>query len=167
MLELEYRFFESPLGKLLLAGREETLYYIGFCPDSEKALGHLASKVDIKKNPRVCSLASKQLDHYFKGQLKRFEIEIDLQLTSEFQKNKLLPSLQQISYGELTTYGKLAAMCGIPQGARAIGQALHSNPIPIVFPCHRVIQSSGHWGGYAGGIDNKRWLLKHEGSVLL
>ena len=77
----------------------------------------------------------------------------------------MLGETAAIPYGGLLTYNEVAGRAGSPRGARAAGNALGSNPIPIVIPCHRVLRSTGGLGGYAGGLERKRWLLEHEGAL--
>ncbi len=104
--------------------------------------------------------AIKQLQEYFAGQRKEFDLPIKMQGT-EFQK-KVWQALQEIPYGEVSSYGKLAEKIGNSKAGRAVGMANHRNPIAIVVPCHRVIGSNGKLVGYAGGLDKKEWLLAME-----
>ena len=104
--------------------------------------------------------AIKQLQEYFAGQRKEFDLPIKMQGT-EFQK-KVWQALQEIPYGEVSSYGKLAEKIGNSKAGRAVGMANHRNPIAIVVPCHRVIGSNGKVVGYAGGLDKKEWLLAME-----
>jgi methylated-DNA-[protein]-cysteine S-methyltransferase len=101
-----------------------------------------------------------QLDEYFRGERKAFEVELDLRGT-EFQR-KVWEALQAIPFGTTTSYGKLAAQLGYPNAARAVGTANGSNPVWIIVPCHRVIGNSGKLTGYAGGLWRKRRLLDWE-----
>lgn len=104
--------------------------------------------------------AIKQLQEYFAGQRKEFDLPIKMQGT-EFQK-KVWQALQEIPYGEVSSYGKLAEKIGNSKACRAVGMVNHRNPIAIVVPCHRVIGSNGKLVGYAGGLDKKEWLLAME-----
>lgn len=101
-----------------------------------------------------------QLDLYFKKELKEFDLKLDINGT-EFQKS-VWNELLKIPYGEVKTYGQIAKAIGKPNAARAVGQALNKNPIPIVIPCHRVIGADGSLTGFAGGIEVKKFLLRHE-----
>jgi O-6-methylguanine DNA methyltransferase len=105
--------------------------------------------------------AQRQLDQYFAGERRSFELEIDLR-AAPFQQ-AVLRELARVPYGVLASYGELARRIGKPRAARAVGGALNRNPIPIVLPCHRVVGASGALVGYAGGLDRKRALLELEG----
>jgi methylated-DNA-[protein]-cysteine S-methyltransferase len=102
-----------------------------------------------------------QLRSYFSGELHRFDLPLELGGT-EFQQN-VWRALQTIPYGEIRTYGQIAAQIGAPRAVRAVGAANGRNPIPIVVPCHRVIGASGNLVGFGGGLDWKRFLLALEG----
>ncbi len=106
--------------------------------------------------------AVRQLEEYFDGDRKEFDLPLELS-GSAFQKDVWL-LLAQIPYGETVSYGELAMMVGRPTAFRAVGQANGANPIPIVLPCHRVIASGGTLGGYGGGLETKRRLLTLEGA---
>lgn len=101
-----------------------------------------------------------QLEEYFTGQRKKFDLPLNLHGT-DFQK-KVWNGLLEIPYGETTTYGKLAHAIGDDKAARAVGMALHNNPIMIVVPCHRVIGANGSLTGFAGGLKVKEKLLSLE-----
>ena len=106
------------------------------------------------------------LDAYFAGDLEALDaLPVDLEGRSPFARSVLL-ALRTVPPDELTTYGRLAEAVGRPGAARAVGQAVGANPLPIVIPCHRVVAGDGSLGGYSGGVDVKRWLLDHEGHVL-
>jgi O-6-methylguanine DNA methyltransferase len=107
-------------------------------------------------------LVSNAIDDYFAGNFSALDaVPIDLTGLSQFRRD-VIQSLRLIPPGEVMTYGELATKLGV-NSARAVGQAVGSNPIPIISPCHRVVAADGTLGGYSGGIDNKRWLLSHEG----
>jgi methylated-DNA-[protein]-cysteine S-methyltransferase len=107
------------------------------------------------------------LEEYFNGARNRFEIEYDLSGLTNFQR-LVLEAVQQVPKGSYVTYLELAKRIGRPKAARAVGQALGSNPIPILIPCHRVIATDGSLGGYSapGGVETKSELLKMEGAIL-
>jgi methylated-DNA-[protein]-cysteine S-methyltransferase len=109
----------------------------------------------------------KQLNEYLGGKRIAFDLPIDYSVLTEFQK-KVLTTALKIPRGHVLTYGDVARKIGRPRAARAVGQALGSNPMPIVIPCHRVLGSDGSLHGYSGGggIKTKEWLLKLEGAVL-
>jgi len=106
-----------------------------------------------------------QLDRYFDGLPESFDIPLDFLRGTEFQK-KVWSIVHHIPYGQTKTYGQIALELGNPGAVRAVGAANGANPIPIVVPCHRVIQSDGKLGGYSGGLDIKDALLRLEGAVL-
>jgi methylated-DNA-[protein]-cysteine S-methyltransferase len=103
----------------------------------------------------------KQLDLYFQKKLKNFDVRLDLQGTN-FQK-AVWREISKIPYGKVKTYAEIAKLIGKPKAARAVGQALNKNPIPIIIPCHRVIGKDGNLTGFGGGIEIKKFLLSLEG----
>lgn len=109
----------------------------------------------------------KQLNEYLGGKRIAFDLPIDYSVLTEFQK-KVLTTALKIPRGRVLTYGDVARKIGRPRAARAVGQALGSNPMPIVIPCHRVLGSDGSLHGYSGGggLKTKEWLLKLEGAIL-
>lgn len=109
----------------------------------------------------VLEEAARQLDEYFKGQRKEFTVPLEPHGTS-FQE-RVWKELLNIPYGEAISYGELARRCDNPKGARAIGGAVGKNPIGVIIPCHRIISGDGTLGGYTGGTDFKKLLLKLEG----
>ena len=150
-----YCYFESPLGKLLLTGNKllESLHFpIG------------KTKVEPEKdwiyNEKIFLKAIDQLDAYFKGELTKFDIELNIQGT-DFQK-KVWKELVKIPYGETLSYGELAKRIGNPKASRAVGMANGKNPISIIVPCHRVIGKNGSLTGFGGGLDAKKTLLDLE-----
>jgi methylated-DNA-[protein]-cysteine S-methyltransferase len=104
----------------------------------------------------------RELDEYFEGRRTAFDVPVDIKTLPGFQQ-LVLGELARVPYGEVTTYGGLAARIGKPKAARAVGGALHRNPVPIVLPCHRVIGASGNLVGYGGGLQRKEALLRLEG----
>ena len=104
----------------------------------------------------------RQLDEYFEGRRRRFDLKLDLEGMSEFS-HLVLEELALVPYGGVTSYGELAAAAGFPRAARAVGNVMNRNPIAIVLPCHRVIAGDGTLGGYGGNPLRKRKLLALEG----
>lgn len=104
-----------------------------------------------------------QLDAYFSGSLRDFDVALDLAGT-DFQR-RVWTQLAAVAYGETISYGELAARVGNPCAGRAVGLANGRNPVAIIVPCHRVIGANGSLTGYSGGIDRKRWLLSHEARI--
>ena len=110
----------------------------------------------------LLSEAVAQLEAYFAGKLRRFDLPLDLDGT-EFQR-RVWEQLVQIPYGETRTYAQVAAAIGHPSAIRAVGSANGQNPVAIIVPCHRVVRTGGGLGGYGGGLDAKRALLALEQS---
>src|SRR5207248_2546046 len=106
-----------------------------------------------------------ELDEYFEGRRRHFDVETDVRVMPEFNR-RVLAELARVEYGDTTTYGALAARVGNARAARAVGTVMNRNPVPIVLPCHRVVGASGKLVGYGGGLDRKEWLLRLEGALL-
>jgi methylated-DNA-[protein]-cysteine S-methyltransferase len=153
---MEYRFLESPLGQILLAGEGETLFRLHF-QDGAKPLEVPDSWV---QRPEGFGEAVRQLTAYFHGRL--FEFDLDLRPDgTEFQR-AVLAELRKIPYGETAAYGDIARRLGRPGASRAVGAANGRNPLPVVIPCHRVVGADGRLTGYGGGLWIKEWLLNLE-----
>ena len=151
-----YCYMNSPIGELLLAGEENALTMIGFPKGSMRR----DPEPDWIYNERPFGEAMRQLGEYFDGTRREFDLPLKLNGT-EFQLD-VLRELQQIPYGETTSYGAIAKSIGRPKASRAVGAANGRNPIPIIVPCHRVIGSTGDLTGFGGGIDTKEALLRLE-----
>lgn len=108
---------------------------------------------------------ARELRDYAKGQCRRFDLHVDLGTLRPFQR-AVLTAIAKVPFGQTRTYAWVAREIGSPKAARAVGQALHNNPIPIIIPCHRIIASNGGLGGYGGGLPLKRKLLQLEGVML-
>lgn len=166
LLDVAFTHIDSPLGRLLVAATPRGMVRLAYpTEDRDTVLVGLASAVSprVLEAPRPLEPLVRQLDEYFSGQRRTFEVPIDWSLTTGFQR-KVLESLSGVPYGGVTSYGELAARAGSPRAARATGNALGANPIPIIVPCHRVIRSGGALGGYVGGTDRKELLLRLEGA---
>lgn len=109
--------------------------------------------------------AAAELDEYFAGQRRVFTVPLSLDGQGTPFQRRVWQALQRIPYGSTCTYAELAAAVGCPRGYRAVGMANHNNPLPVFIPCHRVINTGGGLGGYAGGLDVKRRLLALEGAL--
>lgn len=144
-------YINSPLGLVEFKATEKGITQIIFCGDEKK---------EVNSN-KITDCCKQQLKEYFAGQRKEFDIPIDPTGT-DFQKS-VWKCLSTISFGETLSYLDIAKMVNRPKGSQAVGGANGRNPISIIVPCHRVIGSNGALTGYAGGIERKLWLLKHEG----
>jgi len=166
-LDAAYDLVDSPLGPLFVASTERGVCRISFDPEPEREEERLARGFGARvlRAPRAIDPARRQLSSYFEGDLREFELPLDLRLYAEFQR-AVLELLGRVPYGSTTTYGALAAGAGRPRAARAVGMVMNRNPIPIVLPCHRVVGSTGKLVGYAGGLERKEQLLRLEGALL-
>ena len=151
-----YCYLDTPIGELLLAGNADGLSMIGFPKGSMRR----APEPDWIFNEKPLAEARTQLLEYFSGERREFDLPLQLSGT-EFQVS-VLEALQDIPYGETTSYGEVARRIGRPKAVRAVGAANGRNPIPIVVPCHRVIGSTGDLTGFGGGLDTKEALLRLE-----
>lgn len=151
-----YRYLNTPIGDLLLAGDDEGLSMIGFPQGKMRREPEPGWVLD----ERMLEYAARQLEEYFAGQRREFDLPLHLTGT-EFQV-RVLEELQRIPYGETTSYSAIAERIGRPKATRAVGAANGRNPIPIVIPCHRVIGSGGNLTGFGGGLETKAELLRLE-----
>ncbi len=122
------------------------------------------NELDAAPDSAACAAVAAQLDEYFKGVRRQFDLDVDPGGTP-FQR-RVWDLMREIAWGTTTTYGQLAARLGDASLARAVGAAGGANPIPVVIPCHRVVGADGRLTGYAGGLKLKRALLAHEGVVV-
>ena len=166
LADITYAPVDSPFGTLLAAATSKGLVRIAFPEeDVDAVLDGLARRISprIIQSPAAFDGVRRELDQYFDGSLRAFALPQDWSLMSAFGR-KVLGATYEIPYGGVLSYGEVAAEAGSPRGSRAAGNALGSNPIPIVVPCHRVLRSGGNLGGYGGGLDRKRFLLELEGA---
>ena len=155
---LQYKFIDSPMGKLTLVASDQALVAILWENDDPKRV-RLDESMENLYHP-VLVRAEGELEEYFAGRRSEVSIPLDLRGTS-FQK-QVREALLGIPFGETRAYGQLAAQLGNPKATRAIGAANGRNPISVIVPCHRVIGSSGALTGFAGGLDAKAHLLRLE-----
>jgi methylated-DNA-[protein]-cysteine S-methyltransferase len=167
LLDVAYDFAETPVGTLLVAATDHGLCRISYDPEPERETEQLARTFGARvlRSAKPVDPVRRQLDEYFSGQRRRFELEVDLSAAAPFSRT-VLERLAKIPHGEVTTYGALARAAGHPRAARAVGTVMNRNPVPIVLPCHRVIGADGRLVGYGGGLDRKRLLLTLEGALL-
>jgi methylated-DNA-[protein]-cysteine S-methyltransferase len=168
LLDVAYTTLDSPVGPVLVAATRRGLVRISFGAvyDEDAVLADLCARVSprIVEAPSYFDAVRQELDEYFHGQRTRFDLPLDWSLTGGFGR-RVLEHTARIPYGGVSSYKEVAAKAGSPRGARAAGNALGANPIPIVVPCHRVLATGGGLGGYGGGIDRKEFLLKLEGAI--
>jgi methylated-DNA-[protein]-cysteine S-methyltransferase len=168
LLDVAYAWVDSPVGALLLAGTKSGLATVSFTrgPDDDYVLDELATKISprLLEAPARLDDARRELDEYFDGRRKNFDVKLDWRLIQGFGK-RVLRATARIPYGKTSSYQAVAAEAGSPSGSRAAGNALGANPLPIVVPCHRVLRTGGAIGGYGGGLDKKRLLLELEGAL--
>jgi methylated-DNA-[protein]-cysteine S-methyltransferase len=166
LVEVAYATLETPMGTMLLAGTDRGLVRVGLPRETfEDILADLAARVSprVLELPRRVDEARRELDEYFAGRRREFDLPLDRQLIRAPFTSSVLESVRRVPFGEAITYGEAAARAGNPRAFRAAGNALGSNPIPVVIPCHRVVRHGGEVGGYGGGPEMKRFLLEHEG----
>lgn len=166
LLEVAYTTMPSPIGTLLLAATHGGLVRIGFAEDVDATLVELSRRVSprLLELPSRLSAARAQLDRYFSKQQTGFDVPVDRALIGVFAR-RVLDRTAAIPYGSYASYAEVAREVGAPLAARAVGNALGANPIPVVIPCHRVLRTGGALGGYGGGLDRKRFLLQLEGAL--
>jgi methylated-DNA-[protein]-cysteine S-methyltransferase len=164
LLDVSYRTMDSPIGPLLLAATPAGLVRVAFEGENhDDVLGELATAISprILRSPRGVDDVARQLDEYFAGRRRVFEVPVDLQLSRGFRR-AVLQHLLEIPYGGRESYAAVATAAGNPRAVRAAGTACATNPIPLVVPCHRVVRSDGTYGQYRGGPAAKHTLLTLE-----
>ncbi len=167
LLDVGFDVLDSPVGPLLVAATPRGVCRISYDVDAEAQAERLARTYGVRvlRAPRSVDAVRRELDEYFEGKREQFDLQLDLGAAAEFTRD-VLAELARVPFGEVTTYGHLAARVGRPRAARAVGTVMNRNPIPIVLPCHRVVGSSGSLVGYAGGLERKQALLRLEGARL-
>lgn len=166
LLDVAYAEIDSPFGPLLVAKTRRGLAKVSFPTvyDSEETLEELATRISprVLEAPAELDDVRRQLDRYFAGKLREFDLPLDWRLTDGFRK-RAQQAIARIPYGKTRSYTQIAGSAGNERAVRAAGTACGSNPIPIVVPCHRVLRSGGGLGGYGGGLPMKEALLRMEG----
>jgi len=163
-LDVAYRTVDSPVGTLLLAATTDGLVRVAFEGEGHDAvLDELARAVSprVLHAPFRLDAAALQLDEYFAGDRRTFDVPVDLRLATGFRRH-VLAHLRTIPFGATESYAIVARAAGSPNAVRAVGTACALNPVPLVVPCHRVVRSDGTVGQYRGGVDAKRVLLALE-----
>jgi methylated-DNA-[protein]-cysteine S-methyltransferase len=167
VLDIAYRVVDSPVGPLLIAATEVGLLRVAYASEGHDAvLQRLADKVSprILLAPDRLDTAARELDEYFAGVRRAFDMPLDWRLSAGF-RGTVLRHLPEIGYGRTASYAAVAELAGNPRAVRAVGTACATNPLPVVVPCHRVVRSDGAMGGYLGGPQAKRLLLDLEAAT--
>ena len=165
LLDVAYTTVDSPFGPLLLATTRRGLVRIGLPGyDPDETLEELAARVSprVLEAPAQLEQVRRELDLYFEGKLRHFDLPLDWSLSKDFRL-RALRAIARIPYGRTRSYTQIANSAGNERAVRAAGTACGTNPIPIVVPCHRVLRSGGGLGGYGGGLPMKEALLEMEG----
>ncbi len=165
LLDLAFERHDSPLGSILLGATEEGVVRIGLPAENEdEVLDDLARRISVRMLSAArepLTRARHQLEEYFDGRRKAFDVRLDWRLTRGFRR-EVLHATAQIPYGQTMSYREVASEAGRPTAVRAAGSALATNPLPIVVPCHRVLRTGGQLGAYRGGLHAKARLLELE-----
>jgi methylated-DNA-[protein]-cysteine S-methyltransferase len=164
ILDVAYRTLDTPVGTLLLAATETGLIRVAYQAEGhEEVLAILAARISprILHAPRRLDAAARELEEYFAGRRRGFDLPLDFSLSTGFRR-LVLDHLSDIAYGHTASYAAVAAAAGNPRAVRAAATACATNPLPVVVPCHRVVRSDGSVGGYVGGPAAKQTLLRLE-----
>ncbi|MGZ8604398.1 MAG: methylated-DNA--[protein]-cysteine S-methyltransferase [Actinomycetota bacterium] len=168
LVDVGYATVDSPVGRLLVATTREGLVRVAFAEEQvDHVIEGLASALSprVLESPAMTDSVRRQLDAYFDGRVRTFRAKIDWSLCSPGFFRRVLEATARIPFGAVSTYGTVAKVAGSPRAARAAGNALHDNPVPIVVPCHRVVPSGGGIGKYGGQEWRKQFLLELEGAI--
>jgi methylated-DNA-[protein]-cysteine S-methyltransferase len=168
LVDVAYATVDTPVGALILATTRTGLVRLAFPEEGlDHVLEDLAASLSprVLENPRMTDPVRRELDAYFEGRRRTFRSAIDWSLASGRFSRRVLEETARIPFGSVSTYGDVAGRAGSPRAARAAGNALHDNPVPIVVPCHRVVPSSGGIGKYGGNEWRKAYLLRLEGAL--
>lgn len=175
LVDVAYRVVDSPIGGLLLAATTDGLVYVAFeVENTDDVLDMLATRVGPRVLrtdapgadgfPAVLDAAAAQLDEYLTGDRRDFDLPLDTRLATGF-RGQVQRHLADVTYGRTATYKQLAAELDRPGAVRAVGTACATNPLPLVWPCHRILRSDGGLGGYRGGVEAKQRLLAMESAA--
>jgi methylated-DNA-[protein]-cysteine S-methyltransferase len=163
LLDVAYATVDSPVGALVVAATPRGLVRVSYLGE-ELTLPELAERLSprLLEAPARLDEIRRELEEYFEGRRRRFDLPLDWSLSRGFFR-RVLRETAKIGYGRVRTYTEVAAKAGRPRAVRAAGNAVGSNPMPIVVPCHRVVRTGGALGGYGGGLERKEFLLRLEG----
>jgi methylated-DNA-[protein]-cysteine S-methyltransferase len=166
--DVAYALVDAPVGRLVAVMTRRGLARLAY-EDANGGLDAIVEAIAARLSPRVVEAPARadgvrrELDEYFDGRRRSFGVPVDWALVGGPFTRRVLEATAAIGFGETSTYAEVAARAGSPRGMRAAGNALGSNPIPIVVPCHRVLRTGGGLGGYTGGLHRKELLLGIEG----
>jgi methylated-DNA-[protein]-cysteine S-methyltransferase len=168
LVDVGYATIDTPVGRLLVATTRKGLVRLAFPEEPEDAvLEELAAVLSprVVASPQMTETVRRQLGAYFAGTTRALRTRVDWSLTPPGFFRRVLEVTARIPFGSVSTYGDVAKLAGSARAARAAGNALHENPVPIVVPCHRVVPSSGGIGRYGGQEWRKAFLLRLEGAM--
>ena len=168
LVDVAYSLTDTPIGRILVATTRHGLVRLEFAEDRlDDILEELAEAISprVLEDPRGTDRVRRELHAYFEGRLRRLRTPVDWALTPPGFSRRVLEATAAIPFGSVSTYAHVARLAGSPRAARAAGNALHDNPIPIVVPCHRVVPSGGGIGKYGGQEWRKAYLLDLEGAL--
>jgi methylated-DNA-[protein]-cysteine S-methyltransferase len=173
LIDVAYAPVDSPFGKLLVARTDRGVVRLalpkhrGAQQSEDQVLEDLATYVSprVLESPSRLDKERRELDEYFEGKRDHFDVPVDWALTPSGFRNRALHAVARIPFGRTRTYGEIAKAAGNARAFRAAGTACGRNPIPLIVPCHRVVQSGGGVGNYGGGPEMKRALLDLEGAL--
>jgi methylated-DNA-[protein]-cysteine S-methyltransferase len=173
LIDVAYAEVDSPFGELLIARTDRGVVRVALPIDRGRQRPHdevleaLAEFVSprILESPKQLDEERRELDEYFEGKRTHFDVPVDWALTPKGFRNRALHAVARIPYGKVKTYAEIAKSAGNERAFRAAGTACGHNPIPLIVPCHRVVQSGGGIGNYGGGPEMKRALLGLEGAL--
>ena len=168
LLDVAYAEVDSPIGRLMVASTAKGVVRLAFPSERpDDVLDELAGRLSprVLEAPGALDAVRRELDEYFEGRLHRFTARLDWTLTGQGFRREVLRHTARIPYGRTSTYMEMATKAGNRKAYRAAGNALGSNPIPVIVPCHRVLATGGGLGGYGGGLDVKERLLRLEGAI--
>jgi methylated-DNA-[protein]-cysteine S-methyltransferase len=173
LIDVAYAEVDSPFGELLIARTDRGVVRVALPIDRGRQRPHdevleaLAEFVSprILESPKQLDEERRELEEYFEGKRTHFDVPVDWALTPKGFRNRALHAVARIPYGKVKTYAEIAKSAGNERAFRAAGTACGHNPIPLIVPCHRVVQSGGGIGNYGGGPEMKRALLGLEGAL--
>ncbi|MCY4602344.1 MAG: methylated-DNA--[protein]-cysteine S-methyltransferase [Acidobacteria bacterium] len=164
---VRYGVTDTPLGPVWIGVSERGVCDVTLGASSEQRYRARLSRwaSDARGDSGAVAAVAGELDAYFAGRLTQFSVPLDLTRVTPFTL-RVLRAAQRIAFGCVTSYGDIARGIGAPAASRAVGGALGRNPVPIIVPCHRVVTHARQLGGFTGGVDFKRALLRLEGHAL-